>query len=294
MAVGGGRRHPLQGGGIRLDAARGAAAAGLDRSAGPEARLRGQGSARSDPVAAPGHSDGVPLRPRGECGGDSALRVGGNAPRARLPLLAPVRSRRLVAEAILARTGSARTGCGQRGASGRRPVAAGMEQALALGSALADVAIGLGACTELVRTRETLDLALGGRGVPILVVPELNEIAFGSFEGGPLARTGPGRGRAARRALPRRRGEPGERCEAVLGGAGVAPPPARGDGARGRPCPAGALHHRCLGRGFPASRVEPVAHAVPATLGREAVATAAATLRGWAEAPRFADTPFGG
>ena len=46
--------------------------------------------------------------------------------------------------------------------------------------------------------------------------------------------------------------------------------------------------------GFPASRVEPVAHAVPATLGREAVATAAATLRGWAEAPRFADTPFGG
>ncbi len=45
---------------------------------------------------------------------------------------------------------------------------------------------------------------------------------------------------------------------------------------------------------FPASRLEPVRHATPFRLEREAVGIAAAALRGWADAPRFVDTPFGG
>jgi broad specificity phosphatase PhoE len=38
--------------------------------------------------------------------------------------------------------------------------------------------------SEFARTQETADLALAGRNVPRLVLPELNDIRFGSFEGG--------------------------------------------------------------------------------------------------------------
>src|SRR5574340_1832774 len=67
--------------------------------------------------------------------------------------------------------------------------AEGRLQARALGESLRDQELALGVSTELARTRETLTLALDGRGrdLPRLVVPELNEIGFGSFDGGPLA-----------------------------------------------------------------------------------------------------------
>jgi broad specificity phosphatase PhoE len=63
----------------------------------------------------------------------------------------------------------------------------GAEQARRLGRELAHERIDLGVSTELLRTRETLDLALAGRDVPRLVVPELNEIQFGRFDGGRLS-----------------------------------------------------------------------------------------------------------
>jgi broad specificity phosphatase PhoE len=63
----------------------------------------------------------------------------------------------------------------------------GIEQARRLADALAGDAIDLGVSTELRRTRETLDLALAGREIPRIVIPELNEIHFGRFDGGPLA-----------------------------------------------------------------------------------------------------------
>jgi broad specificity phosphatase PhoE len=63
----------------------------------------------------------------------------------------------------------------------------GVEQARRLGEALAREEISLGAASELVRTQETLELVLRGRDVPRLVLPELNEIDFGSFDGGLLA-----------------------------------------------------------------------------------------------------------
>jgi broad specificity phosphatase PhoE len=64
--------------------------------------------------------------------------------------------------------------------------ARGREQARALGALLADDEIDLCAFSEFARTRETAELALAGRTVPMLVVPELNDIRFGSFEGGLL------------------------------------------------------------------------------------------------------------
>ena len=59
----------------------------------------------------------------------------------------------------------------------------GREQARALGLLLADDEFDLCAVTEFARTRETADLALAGRDVPRLLVPELNDIRFGRFEG---------------------------------------------------------------------------------------------------------------
>jgi len=63
----------------------------------------------------------------------------------------------------------------------------GREQARRLGELLADTAIDLCVVSEFERTRETADLALGGRRVPRLVLPQLNDIRFGEFEGGALA-----------------------------------------------------------------------------------------------------------
>jgi broad specificity phosphatase PhoE len=63
---------------------------------------------------------------------------------------------------------------------------AGRAQARALGEALAQDRIDLCAVTEFERVRETAELALAGRDVPFLVVPELNDPRYGEFEGGPL------------------------------------------------------------------------------------------------------------
>lgn len=63
----------------------------------------------------------------------------------------------------------------------------GREQARRLGRALANERIDLCATSEFERARETADLALEGRDVPRLVLPELNDIRFGRFEGGLLA-----------------------------------------------------------------------------------------------------------
>jgi broad specificity phosphatase PhoE len=60
---------------------------------------------------------------------------------------------------------------------------AGREQAAALGILIRDDPVDLCVVTEFGRTQETADLALAGRNVPRLVVPELNDIRFGSFEG---------------------------------------------------------------------------------------------------------------
>lgn len=64
--------------------------------------------------------------------------------------------------------------------------AAGRGQARALGAALADEPLDLVAATEFQRVRETVELAVGERRLPVLVVPELNDPRYGDFEGGSL------------------------------------------------------------------------------------------------------------
>jgi broad specificity phosphatase PhoE len=97
---------------------------------------------------------------------------------------------RRVREVILARHGESEFSL--RGAMNGDPAIAcpltpaGEEQARRLGDALCDIPIDLCVVTEFERTRQTADLALAGRDVPQLVVPELNDIRVGDFEGGLL------------------------------------------------------------------------------------------------------------
>jgi broad specificity phosphatase PhoE len=63
----------------------------------------------------------------------------------------------------------------------------GEEQARRLGRELAGVEIDLCATSEFERAQRTADLALAGRDVPRLVLPELNDVRFGEFEGRSLA-----------------------------------------------------------------------------------------------------------
>jgi broad specificity phosphatase PhoE len=62
----------------------------------------------------------------------------------------------------------------------------GVEQARALREALAREPVALGVSTGFARTDETLALALEGRDVHRIVVPELGEIGFGEYDGGLL------------------------------------------------------------------------------------------------------------
>jgi broad specificity phosphatase PhoE len=63
----------------------------------------------------------------------------------------------------------------------------GEEQARRLGERLAGDSIDLCVTSEFERVIRTADIALAGRDVPRLVLPELNDVRFGRFEGGTLA-----------------------------------------------------------------------------------------------------------
>jgi len=62
----------------------------------------------------------------------------------------------------------------------------GREEARRLGEALEGEPIELCVTSEFQRTRETADLALAGRDVRRLVLPELNDPLYGPFEGAAL------------------------------------------------------------------------------------------------------------
>jgi broad specificity phosphatase PhoE len=172
---------------------------------------------------------------------------------------------------------------------------AGRAEARRFGALLASESIDVGFSSRLFRTQETLDLALAGRDVPRIVEPLLDEIGFGSFEGGPLATyrtwawendpTAPCPGDGESRADAARRIAKVlrillERPEETLLVVGHAMP----------------IRYviEASGGRFPTARLAPVPHATPFWLERPAVELAAGTLAYWAEAPRFADTPFGG
>jgi broad specificity phosphatase PhoE len=166
----------------------------------------------------------------------------------------------------------------------------GIEEALALRDALAGEQIHLGVVTELRRTRDTLVLALDGRDITTVVQPLLNEIDFGSYEGGPLAAyrewawstapdvVCPGGGESRTAIATRVAGALdwllARPEETILAVAHALPVRYVIDAAHGRPPPA---------------RIGTIAHAQPYRLGRDEVRQGAEHLREWVRAPRFAD-----
>jgi broad specificity phosphatase PhoE len=64
--------------------------------------------------------------------------------------------------------------------------ARGRTQARALGAQLANLHVDLAVGTRLLRTRQTIDIALDGRQVPTLIEPGFDEIRAGDLEGAPI------------------------------------------------------------------------------------------------------------
>lgn len=179
-------------------------------------------------------------------------------------------------------------------APGEGLTAEGREQALALRDALAAEPIDLGVATGFARTQETLDIVLDGREVPRLLVPELGEIHFGEYDGGPLETY---RAWAAAEA------------PTTLAPGGESRATAAARFARGlrilldRPEETIlAVAHALVVRyaldateGLePAARMAPVEHAAPHRLSADGVQAAARILEEWSRAPRFRDPPTEG
>lgn len=165
----------------------------------------------------------------------------------------------------------------------------GREEARALGAAIAGDAVDVCVVTALPRTRETAELALAGRGVPLEVEPRLNDPRAGSFEGRHLdeyrvwawskgsAEEAPGGGESRLGIVQRYV----EGLRALLD--------------RPEGCVLAVLHAlpiayvlAALDGRPPAARVDlPVAHAQPHRLEREQLAGAVDVLAEWSAAPSW-------
>lgn len=188
--------------------------------------------------------------------------------------------------------GSNRDGTCSSAAPGEGLTEEGVEQARRLGRLLAGDGIELGVATELRRTQETLELALGGRPIPTCVLAELNEIHFGSFDGGLLERY--------------REWAGAELPDTPAPGGGESRASAAARYARGlrmllaRPEEVVLFVGHALvvryaldaAEGLvPAARMRPVEHAVPYRLPEADVKAAADLLDEWSGAPSFRDPP---
>jgi len=166
--------------------------------------------------------------------------------------------------------------------------AAGVEQARRLGRTLAEVPLDLAVVTEFRRTRETADLALEAREVPRLVVPELNEIDFGRFEGGLLSAYRKWAWAASADELcPGGRESRGHAAERYARGfEQLLDRPEAAILAVTHAVPIRYLLDASEGR-VPAARVAPVAHAEAVALTADRVRSAVEALRAWAARPAF-------
>jgi broad specificity phosphatase PhoE len=92
---------------------------------------------------------------------------------------------------VLARHGeSSANAAGLLSSDPSRPIGLtprGREQARQLGEQLANLDIELVVATDFVRTRETAELAMQGRDIPLVVEPDLDEIRAGAFDGKPIS-----------------------------------------------------------------------------------------------------------
>jgi broad specificity phosphatase PhoE len=196
---------------------------------------------------------------------------------------------------VLARHGEA--GSNARGiVSGTPPgeglTAAGRDGADLLGVALAGSRVDLGVATEFLRTQETLALALAGREVPRIVLPQLNEIRFGVFDGGPL--TSYRRWAWSEEPDVRPPGDGESRAEVAARVAdGLDALLARDEDAILAVSHALPVRYvlDAVDGCFPAARIDHVEHGTLYRLDAARASRAAETLRVWSEKPAFRDFP---
>ncbi len=184
--------------------------------------------------------------------------------------------------------GSNRDGLASGTAPGEGLAPEGIEQARALALELASTDISAALTSRFARTQQTLALALAGRDVAVEIVPELDEISFGAFDGGPLDTY---RAWAAASAP-----------DVPPAGAGESRAQAAARFARGlrlvleRPAETVLVVGHALAIRYwldaadglvPAARMAAVAHARPYRLTREAAERSAALLEEWSAAPAF-------
>jgi broad specificity phosphatase PhoE len=165
--------------------------------------------------------------------------------------------------------------------------ARGRDQARRLAQLLSREPVELCVVTEFGRTQETAELALEGRDVPRLVVPELNDIRFGEFEGRTLEEY---RGWAGGAAADLRVGGGESRAEAVArfvrGFRVVLARPERAVLVVTHGLPIRYVLDAVEGR-TPIPQVEQVALAEPFRVSKEELEGALATLERWVEAPAW-------
>ena len=167
----------------------------------------------------------------------------------------------------------------------------GRREGARLAVRLESARIELGVSSRFARAQETLSLALAGHpSVPTVAMPELDEIGFGAFEGGPLeayrewawangpAAPCPGGGESRSdvairiaTALELLLARPEETIVVV-----------------GHALPLRYALDAADGS-FPAAKIERLAHATPYPLTRQQVDAAAETLRVWSQDPQFRD-----
>jgi probable phosphoglycerate mutase len=80
----------------------------------------------------------------------------------------------------------------------------GREEARRLGAEVANIELDLCVHTRFPRTRETLELAIEGRDLPVVVEPRLDDVKIGDLEGLPIERY-----REVKRDVGRKRPFPG-------------------------------------------------------------------------------------
>jgi probable phosphoglycerate mutase len=167
----------------------------------------------------------------------------------------------------------------------------GVDQARALSFVLADEVIDIAMTSRLRRTQETLALVLDGRVVPVVVEQELDEIHFGSFDGGPLDDY---RAWAAAHPpdVPAPDGGESRAQAAARFARGVRLVLARPEGhvlVVGHALAIRYLIDAADGH-VPAARMSPIEHAFPYRLDRTDAERAAEVLEAWSGgAPRFRD-----
>jgi broad specificity phosphatase PhoE len=64
--------------------------------------------------------------------------------------------------------------------------ATGRAEARVLGAQLANVRVDLAVCTRLLRTQQTIGIALEGRDVPVVIEPDFDELRVGDLDGEPI------------------------------------------------------------------------------------------------------------